>query len=65
MVEKKHKKSITWELLIMEIGDRKPFPITNLASVRSIASTMGTQWERKYSTRQDKGNRVVNVTRIE
>lgn len=51
-------------LFEMAVGDSVKFPITRLKSVRTQASELGMMYERQYTTRTDRSERSVTVTRI-
>lgn len=47
----------------MEIGDGIQFPILKMSVVRSTASILGVELDRKYKVVLNREDRVVNVTR--
>lgn len=51
-------------LFEMAVGASVKFPITRLKSVRTQASELGMMYERQYTTRTDRSERSVTVTRI-
>lgn len=57
--------SLRQTLKEMEVGESAEFPISKVSTMRAIASTMGLELERKYSSRCDKERRIITVTRIE
>lgn len=56
---------LTDRLRNMEVGDVVSFPVEKLSVLRVMASVLGIQWNRVYSTRSDRARRVVEVTRME
>lgn len=52
-------------LMKMDIGNTAVFPIEKIKSVRVQACELGAIMARRYSTRMDRSNRTVTVTRNE
>ncbi len=48
----------------LEVGQSHDFSADKLSSVKAICSTMGFQWDKKFSTKIDRAKRTVSVTRI-
>ena len=48
----------------MEVGDRHVYPIAKMSVVRSTASILGVELDRKYKVVQDREERVVEVERV-
>jgi len=48
----------------MGIGDTAHFPIARLSVVRATTSTLGLELDRKYTARQNRKNRTVDVERL-
>jgi hypothetical protein len=57
------QKSILGRLREMAVGDQIEFPAARLTSVKSMCSTFGFQWNRKYSTSTNREKRTFTVTR--
>lgn len=57
--------SIRATLKEMSIGDIIHFPVARLSVVRSTASTLSLELERKYKSRLNRLDKTVDVTRIE
>lgn len=57
-------RTITAEFEAMRIGECKEFPAASSLSVRSMASSLGFKWNRKYKTKTDRERRVMVVTRV-
>lgn len=51
-------------LFEMAVGDTVKFPITRLKSVRTQASELGIMYERQYTTKTDRVEKTIEVTRI-
>lgn len=51
-------------LFEMAVGDTVKFPITRLKSVRTQASELGIMYERQYTTKTDRVEKIIEVTRI-
>lgn len=45
-------------------GDSIKFPISRLKSVRTQASELGMMYERQYTTKTDRADKTIEVTRI-
>ncbi len=58
------KKTITSELEIMQVNEKKEFPAELVMTLQSMASMLGFKWNRRYSTSIDRERRVVTVTRV-
>lgn len=58
------KQTFTREIEQMEIGERRDYPAIRCSSVRAMVSTLGFQFNRRYSTKIDKKRRVITVTRV-
>ena len=48
----------------MAVGDTVKFPISRLKSVRTQASELGMMYERQYTTKTDRTDKTIGVTRI-
>lgn len=48
----------------MAVGQTIKFPIFRLKSVRTQASELGMMYERQYTTRTDRSDKTIEVTRI-
>ena len=48
----------------MAVGDSIKFPISRLKSVRTQASELGMMYERQYTTKTDRADKTIKVTRI-
>lgn len=57
--------SIRSTLKEMSVGDIIHFPVMRLSVVRSTASTLSLELERKYKSRLNRKDKTVDVTRIE
>lgn len=51
-------------LMDMAVGNTVKFPITRLKSVRTQASELGMMYERQFTTKTNRAERTVEVTRI-
>lgn len=51
-------------LFEMAVGDTVKFPIIRLKSVRTQASELGIMYERQYTTKTDRVEKIIEVTRI-
>lgn len=56
--------SIRATLKEMAIGDLLHFPTSRLSVVRSTATTLGVELDRKYSSRLNRENMTIDVTRL-
>ena len=48
----------------MAVGGTVKFPISRLKSVRTQASELGMMYERQYTTKTDRSDKTIEVTRI-
>lgn len=48
----------------MEVGDKYVYPIVKMSVVRSTASILGVELDRKYKVVQDRDERIVEVERV-
>lgn len=51
-------------LMDVAVGDTVKFPITRLKSVRTQASELGMMYERQFTTKTNRTERTVEVTRM-
>lgn len=58
------RQSIREVLLKMEVGDERDWFITQMASVRTMASMVGLELERVYKTSTDRNTRKITVCRV-
>ncbi|MDD6007614.1 MAG: hypothetical protein PUC21_09975 [Bacteroidales bacterium] len=58
------KQTITSKIQELEIGQNIEFPAELCASLRSMASTLGFRYNRKYKTEADRERRLIVVTRL-
>ena len=49
----------------MAVGDSVKFHISRLKSVRTQASELGMMYERQYTTKTDRSDKSIEVTRIQ
>lgn len=56
--------TLTSELLSMDVGEKKEYPAMRINSLRSLASTLGFRFDRKYTTCIDKKKRAVCIKRL-
>lgn len=52
-------------LFEMAVGDTVKFPISRLKSVRTQASELGMMHERQYTTKTNRSDKSIEVTRIQ
>ena len=52
-------------LFEMAVGDTVKFPIYRLKSVRTQASELGMMYERQYTTKTNRSDKSIEVTRIQ
>lgn len=50
-------------LMEMQVEDTIEFPIERLRSVRTMASELGLIYTRKFTTKTDRVNKIIEVTR--
>ena len=48
----------------MSIGDIVCFPVCKMSVVRSMVSNLGYELERRYTTKHNRENKTVDVTRV-
>ena len=60
----KEKLPIHPTLRAMDVGDVVKFSLTQLAGVRSSAVTIGTMYDKKFSTHVNRIDNVLEVTRV-
>lgn len=58
------KLTLTSELLSLNIGDKKEYPLSRCTSIRSMASSMSLMHDRIYKTETDRETKTITVTRI-
>lgn len=51
-------------LFKMNVGESLVYPIEKMKNVRTQASELGAIYERQYSTRTNRADRTIEVTRI-
>lgn len=59
----KNEKPLRRTLVEMAVGDVVSFPIRRISVVRSTVSTLNLEMERHYSSRTNREDRTVDVTR--
>lgn len=64
MEENKEKPTLSI-LNDMLVGQTLSFPAEKLNSVKSMCSTFGFQWNKKFSTSMNRANRTIEVTRVQ
>lgn len=50
-------------LVAMNVGETRTFHISRMKSVRTQASELGAMYDRSYTTRTDRTNKTIDVTR--
>ncbi len=63
-MEEKHK-GMRREIAEMEAGQSRDYPITKRVVARVYACDLGMGYGRKYSTRTNREQGIVTVTRLE
>lgn len=51
-------------LYTLNVGQSRSWPIEKVASIRSLASQAGLQFDRKYKTNTNRSMRQIIVTRL-
>ena len=62
--KKSVRRSIVQILRDLDIGGFASFPIVKMTTVRSLASQIGLQFDRKYTTSSDRKTKTINVKRV-
>lgn len=65
MEQSDKNEPLTNQLINMEVGRQLAFPAERLNVVRVTACDIGFKYGRRYTTRTDRENRTVTVTRTE
>lgn len=63
MEKKMEKKTFKDELCEMEVGESKVFSADDSISIRSQCSQYGLAWDMRFSTKSDRTQRTITVTR--
>lgn len=64
MAGKEREGSVLGEIRRLETGEIRTFPIERLGYVRSVVSTYGPAWRRRFSTSTDRKAGTITVRRI-
>ena len=62
--DKNTDKPVLATLRDMATGDTATFPIERTSYLRSLATSFGAEWGKKFSTKIDRIERTVTVTRV-
>ena len=49
----------------MEVGEMRQFPAEDMNSIKSMCSSFGFQWGKRFATTTNREERTIIVTRIE
>lgn len=49
----------------LKVGESYIYPIERMGSLRTMCTDFGAQWGKTFSTKRDRENRTITVTRIE
>lgn len=63
--DKNTDKPVLATLREMAVGDAVTFPIERTSYLRSLCATFGAEWNKKFSTKTDRIERTVRVTRVQ
>ena len=63
-MENQEKIALSERLRVMDVGETSSFPIQKLLSVRTLACNLGVVNGRRFTTRTDRENGCVYVTRV-
>lgn len=63
MDKNNHQKPILAVLRDMSIGDIEAYPLSKISSVRTSCSTFGLQWGKTFSTRVNRQQGLIFITR--
>lgn len=62
--ENDNKKPMLAVLRELEVGESYIYPIKRMSSLRTMCTNFGVQWDKTFSTKRDRENRTITVTRI-
>ena len=62
-MDKKVNEAAMRQMRTMDVGEYLEFPLSRLNSIRSMACLVGTENGTRLSTRVDRDNNIVVVTR--
>lgn len=62
-MEETNEKPTLAILRDMRVGDKLSFPAEKLNSIKTMCSTFGFQWGKRFTTSMNRVNRTIDVTR--
>lgn len=64
MLEENNKeKPMLAVLRDLEVGESHTYPIEKMSSLKTMCTNFGAQWNKTFSTKTDRPNRTITVTR--
>ncbi len=63
--KEKNTLNVLASLRNMSVGEKLAFPAERASYVRSACVTFGFEWNKKFSTRNNRENRTVEITRVQ
>lgn len=62
--ENQRKNSLLGQLRLLEVGETLTVPVSRSSYLKSICTSFGLQWDKKFSTTTNRMERTVTATRI-
>ena len=62
--ENQRKNSLLGQLSLLEVGETLTVPVSRLSYLKSICTSFGLQWDKKFSTTTNRMERTVTAKRI-
>ena len=62
--ENQRKNSLLGQLRLLEVGETLTVPVSRSSYLKSICTSFGLQWDKKFSTSTNREERTVTAKRI-
>lgn len=62
--ENQRKNSLLGQLRLLEIGETLTVPVSRSSYLKSLCTSFGLQWDKKFSTSTNRVERTITAKRI-
>lgn len=64
-LQENNEKPMLAVLRDLKVGESRTYPIEKMSSLKTMCTNFGAQWNKTFSTKIDRPNRTITVTRTD
>ena len=64
-MDRESNESLLGQLAALRVGEELTVPVSRSSYLRSICTSFGLQWDKRFSTATDRERRTITATRVE